>query len=182
MAHCILHQASLTCIESIIAQLPHRSSLNVSDCPNLRTLLPLAKYAFHDDDESHSLSNLNNLDDDDLTDQLPVRRELSNNRTHRSLNLRHLWIRGCNLSTMSKTEWSAVFEALSQSSGPLERMTLSRNRMWFLEGGIGKLESLSYLFVEDNYSIGDHSIGDSGVRFELPMELGCKFCMIKASI
>ncbi len=76
---------------------------------------------------------------------------------------------------MSKKEWSAVFEALSRSSGPLERMTLSRNRMSFLEGGIGKLESLSYLFVEDNYSVGDNGIGDRGVRFELPMELGCTF-------
>jgi len=167
----IRQNSSLTCIESIIAQLPNLSSLNVSDCPNLRTLAPIAKYTSQDDDESRSSLNLNN-NNDDVSNQPSIGRETSNNQTHRSLNLRHLWIRGCNLSTMSKKEWSAVFEALSQSSGPLERMTLSRNRMRFLEGGIGKLQSLSYLFLEDNYSAGDDCVGDRGMRFELPMELG----------
>jgi hypothetical protein len=74
---------------------------------------------------------------------------------------------------MSKTEWSNVFTALSQSSGPLERMTLSRNRMRYLDKGIGRLESLSYLFVEDNHYV--DGCCDDGVGFELPMELGCKF-------
>ncbi|KAL7517305.1 hypothetical protein ACHAWX_002239 [Stephanocyclus meneghinianus] len=166
----IRQNSSLTCIESIIAQLPNLSSLNVSDCPNLHTLAPIAKYASQDDDESGSSLNLNY--NDESTNQSPIGRETSNNQTHRSLNLRHLWIRGCNLSAMTRNEWSAVFEALSLSSGPLERMTLSRNRMSFLEGGIGKLESLSYLFVEDNYSVGGNGIGDRGTRFDLPVELG----------
>lgn len=65
-----------------------------------------------------------------------------------------------------------MFDSLSRSVGPLERMTLSRNRMTFLESGIGKLKSLSYLFVEDNYSVGDGSVKQT---FELPDELGCEF-------
>jgi hypothetical protein len=73
---------------------------------------------------------------------------------------------------MSKSEWSDVFDSLSRSAGPLERMTLSRNQMTFLEGGIGKLKSLSYLFVEDNYSVGGGSVKQT---FELPDELGCEF-------
>ena len=71
---------------------------------------------------------------------------------------------------MSRSEWSAVFDALSRSSGPLERMTLSRNRLSYLDGGIGKLKCLSYLFVEDNYFVGE----GGGSAFDLPDELGCK--------
>ncbi|KAL3785107.1 hypothetical protein HJC23_006156 [Cyclotella cryptica] len=168
----IRQNSSLTCIESIIEQLPNLSSLNLSDCPNLRTLAPIARYASYDDNESQFTLNLNNNGHGDISDERPIRREPSNNQSQRSLNLRHLWIRGCNLSTMSKKEWSKVFDALSRSSGPLERMTLSRNRMRFLEGGIGKLESLSYLFVEDNCPASNDSLGDSEMRFELPMELG----------
>jgi Leucine-rich repeat (LRR) protein len=142
-------EASLKCIDSIITQLPHLSSLNISDCPNLLTLAPLAKcnaaIASFDHNDGEQPSNLN---------------------------LKHLWVRGCNLSEMSRAEWSAVFDALSKSSGPLERMTLSRNRISYLEGGISKLKNLSYLFVEDNYFV-EESTG-VGKAFNLPDELGCK--------
>lgn len=145
--------ASLTCIESIITQLPHLSSLNISDCPKLCTLTPLA------------MLNNNSQSTEDTS---------TNMQQARNLNLRHLWVRGCNLSGMSKNDWSEVFDALSRSSGPLERLTLSRNRISYLDGGIGKLKALSYLFVEDNYSANEN--GKNGKTFELPDELGCKCC------
>lgn len=141
--------ASLKCIDSIVTQLPHLSSLNISDCPNLLTLAPLAKY------------NCGNTSDGNDEEQPRV------------LSLRHLWVRGCNLFGMSTFDWSAVFDALSKSSGPLERMTLSRNRISYLESGIGKLKSLNYLFVEDNYFAEDPEC--KGKAFDLPDELGCKF-------
>ena len=144
----IIQKALLTCIDSIVTQLPQLTSLNISDCPNLRTLAPIAQY---NGETNSTEANVN-----------------------RNLNLRHLWVRGCNLSTMSKREWSRIFHALSRSTGPLERMTLSRNRMSYLEAGIGKLESLSYLFVEDNYYVGDDGVGSA---FELPDELGCE-CLL----
>ena len=107
-----LKKASLRCIDSLTSQLPHLTSLNLSDCPNITTLAPLA------------ISQV--------------------------LNLRHLWVRGCNLSSMSREEWASVFDTLAES--PLERLTLSRNNMRYLHENVGKIKSLQYLFVEDNTS------------------------------
>jgi Leucine-rich repeat (LRR) protein len=117
----IRQNASLTCIDSLVSQLPNLASLNLSDCPNLRTLAPIAL------DPEHGQG----------------RRRLRSR-------LRHLWVRGCDLSGMTDSEWDGVFEALAASEGPLERLTLSRNGMTCLHPSVGKLASLVYLFVEDN--------------------------------
>lgn len=122
-------------IDSIITQLPNLTSLNLSDCPNIRTLLPLASVVSIENDATSA-----EHDDDDDDDA----------SRHRLLALKHLWVRGCNLNTMSNEEWASVFDALAESTGPLERLTLSRNNMSYLHGNIGKLTSLTYLFVEDN--------------------------------
>ncbi len=160
--------ATLTCIESI-AKLPNLISLNLSDCPNIRSLVPLADAlhsAAHRQQNIEAYSTVNVADSD--VDHAPVIQH------KRKLNLRHLWVRGCNLSGMTSEEWSLVFDALAESTGPLERLTLSRNEMSFLHGGIGKLKSLAYLFVEDN-NVAEMTRDDHSRRgFELPDELGCK--------
>jgi hypothetical protein len=140
----IRQNASLTCIDSLIAQLPQLASLNLSDCVNLRTLAPLARAR-------------DTLGGDDAIYRRP-------------LNLRHLWVRGCNLSFMTEDEWANVFDALAESSGPLERLTLSRNNMNYLHGNIGKSKSLTYLFVEDNDTTSGATKTDDG--FEIPNALG----------
>jgi len=153
--YCYVHiyainkKASLTSIDSIITQLPNLSSFNLSDCPNVRTLAPLASVLFLEDDEATSSSSSNNNNGSSSGSRRRHRR----NR----LALRHLWVRGCDLSHMASEEWSNVFEALAESTGPLERLTLSRNNMSYLHGSIGKLTSLTYLFLEDNNSTGGSS-------------------------
>lgn len=169
-------QASLTCIGSLISQLPHLTSLNLSDCPNIRTLAPLATaLAFpHEHDTAQAIQDGFNLEDF-------FEERVNNPRTRRALNLRHLWVRGCNLSTMSADEWAMVFDALSECSSGLERLTLSRNNMTHLHPNIGKLKQLTYLFVEDNYcapKVGGIGGGntmkgdDTSKGFEMPDELG----------
>mmetsp|Transcript_1728 Transcript_1728/g.3692 ORF Transcript_1728/g.3692 Transcript_1728/m.3692 type:complete len:458 (-) Transcript_1728:90-1463(-) len=154
----VRQNASLTCIDSLISQLPHLTSLNLSDCPNIRTLAPLAS----------ALSIVEDGNTDDLNLE-----EFAGNRFRHTLNLRHLWVRGCNLSFMSKEEWANVFDALAESSGPLERLTLSRNSMSYLHGNIGKLKRLNYLFVEDNHAGGGTKNGTNiSNGFEIPDELG----------
>ena len=90
----------------------------------------------------------------------------------RTLNLRHLWVRGCNLRSMERDEWADVFDALAISSGPLERLTLSRNGMRYLHSHVGKLKSLTYLFVEDNDGGATMKSNTPGIGFEVPDELG----------
>jgi len=150
----IRQNATLTCITSLITQLPQLSSLNLSDCPNLCTLAPLAMALAADDPHQDQEGN------GDPSEQELLLGNNNNNRrrrtrSRRTLSLRHLWVRGCNLSTMSRNQWADVFDALSESSGPLERLTLSRNRMKYLHGNVGKLKSLTYLFVEDNNDVKD---------------------------
>mmetsp|Transcript_3986 Transcript_3986/g.6576 ORF Transcript_3986/g.6576 Transcript_3986/m.6576 type:complete len:323 (-) Transcript_3986:304-1272(-) len=194
--------ASLTCIESLVSQLPHLSSLNLSDCPNIRTLAPLATallarttLPLSQRDDDGVLQHEDASDDDSSSSEAPfvVDNHLNphpSNQQHqrrRTLNLRHLWVRGCNLSNMSRGEWSEVFDALAESSGPMERLTLSRNNMSYLHGNIGKLKGLTYLFVEDNddsstnstnnynYSNNNNRLkmyDDTIKAFELPDELG----------
>ena len=125
----------MTSIDSIITQLPNLTSLNLSDCPNVRTLLPLASVVSIENDAT---TNDEHDDDDDDSRHHP-----------RLLALKHLYVRGCNLNTMSNEEWASVFDALAESTGPLERLTLSRNNMSYLHGNIGKLTNLTYLFVEE---------------------------------
>ena len=143
--------ASLTSIDSIITHVPHLTSFNLSDCPNVHTLSPLAPAAVDDD-----ATNNNDRDHDN-----------SSRHQTRRLALKHLWVRGCNLGSMTKDEWANVFDALADSTGPLERLTLSRNNMKYLHGNIGKLTSLTYLFVEDNKDFDKESIG-----FHIPDEIG----------
>mmetsp|Transcript_24455 Transcript_24455/g.42831 ORF Transcript_24455/g.42831 Transcript_24455/m.42831 type:complete len:485 (+) Transcript_24455:165-1619(+) len=158
----IRQNASLTCIDSLISQLPHLTSLNLSDCPNIHTLAPLATTLGMPQQQREGTLQENQL----------------NPTTRRTLSLRHLWVRGCNLSSMSREEWSNVFDTLSESTGPLERLTLSRNNMSYLHGNIGKLKRLTYLFVEDNDVTGgsmNNATPRRGSRnsgFELPDELG----------
>ena len=71
---------------------------------------------------------------------------------------------------MSEDAWAIAFDALSKSTGPLERLTMSRNKMSYLHGGIGKLKSLTYLFVEDN-----DGAAEGGKGFGIPEELGCEY-------
>lgn len=166
----IYHKASLTCIDSLISQVPNLTSLNLSDCPNIRTLAPLATALEMQQDQSRNQQD-HDVDGGPLHEP-PIRRTLS---------LRHLWVRGCNLSRMSREEWSDVFDALAESSGPLERLTLSRNNMSFLHKGVGKLKRLTYLFIEDNNagtSCGTMESNDeprgsvSSSGFAIPDELG----------
>ncbi len=138
----------MTSIDSIITQLPNLTSLNLSDCPNVRTLLPLASVVSIENDATTNDEHDDEHDDD--------------SRHHRRLlALKHLWVRGCNLNTMSNEEWASVFDALAESTGPLERLTLSRNNMSYLHGNIGKLTNLTYLFVEDNNTTGGSSSNSS---------------------
>ena len=130
----------MRCIDSLISQLPHLTSLNLSDCPNIRTLAPLAI--------QQDIVEETNHDDNPA----PPRRRI--------LNLRHLWVRGCNLSSMSREEWASVFDTLAEC--PLERLTLSRNNMRYLHENVGKLKTLQYLFVEDNAAgFGNGRSGDN---------------------
>lgn len=159
----------LNCIESI-AKLPHLVSLNLSDCPNIRSLVPLANNLHPTTRHQHDIradSILHTAGEIDV-DHEPIFQQ------KRTSNLRHLWVRGCNLSGMTSDDWSLVFDALAESTGPLERLTLSRNKMSYLHGGIGKLKNLAYLFVEDNVGAGVASDVQSRRGFELPDELGCK--------
>ncbi|KAK1735103.1 hypothetical protein QTG54_014169 [Skeletonema marinoi] len=141
----IRQNASLTSIDSIITQLPNLTSFNLSDCPNVRTLAPLASVALSENDATNG--------------------EYDSSRRHNSLALKHLWVRGCSLSNMTNEEWANVFEALAGSSGPLERLTLSRNNISYLHGNIGKVTSLTYLFLEDNSACGSNG-------FVIPGEIG----------
>ncbi|KAL7538417.1 hypothetical protein ACHAXR_009314 [Thalassiosira sp. AJA248-18] len=153
--------ASLTCIDSLISQLPNLISLNLTDCPNIRTLTPLAT--------TLAMPTVQQANDFSLG--APAEENLNNPPIQRTLSLRHLWVRGCNLSFMSREDWANVFDALAESSGPLERLTLSRNNMSYLHGNIGKL-SLHYLFVEDNDGGDTMKCNAPGKGFEIPDELG----------
>jgi len=172
----IRQNANLNCIESI-AQLPHLVSLNLSDCPNVRSLVPLADNlhsatSHQQDTGADSILHMAGATD---VEHEPVFQQ------KRTSNLRHLWVRGCNLSGMTRDDWSLVFDALAESTGPLERLTLSRNKMSYLHGGIGKLKSLAYLFVEDNDGAEMASDVQSRRGFELPDELGSLACLRFAS-
>ncbi len=164
----VIKKASLTSIDSIITQLPNLSSFNLSDCPNVRTLAPLAAVLFLEDEEDATTTTNNGSSSSS-----------SRRRRHQRLALRHLWVRGCDLSHMKSEEWSNVFEALAESTGPLERLTLSRNNMSYLHGSIGNLASLTYLFLEDNNTTGGGSSSSSvtndatrGGGFVIPEEIG----------
>ena len=134
----------MRCIDSLISQLPHLTSLNLSDCPNIRTLAPLAIQQDIVEGTNHDHDN-----------PAPPPRGM--------LNLRHLWVRGCNLSSMSREEWAGVFDTLAEC--PLERLTLSRTNMRYLHENVGKLNSLQYLFVEDNASgFGNGRSGDNATN------------------
>ena len=135
----------MTSIDSIITHVPNLTSFNLSDCPNVRTLSPLA--SARDSDAT------NNNDRDHDT-----------NRRHTRLALKHLWVRGCNLGNMTNEEWANVFDALADSTGPLERLTLSRNNMSYLHGNIGKLTSLTYFFLEDNNNFVGDDDDDGGTN------------------
>ena len=131
----------MTSIDSIIAQLPNLSSLNLSDCPNVRTLSPLASVLFSEDDATiTSAATFSNNENN----------HRNNESRRRTLALKHLWVRGSDLANMSDHEWTNVFEALAESDGPFTRLTLSRNNLTYLHPSIGKLTSLTYLFLEDN--------------------------------
>lgn len=133
---CTPGKAALTCIDSIVSQLPHLTSLNLSDCPNIRTIAPLASALLSVppnrggavDEDDHGF-DLDRFIDDRVNDRADRRR----------LNLRHLWVRGCDLSSMTRDEWADVFDALAESSGPLERLTLSRDGIAGLHPNVGKL-------------------------------------------
>mmetsp|Transcript_16536 Transcript_16536/g.27216 ORF Transcript_16536/g.27216 Transcript_16536/m.27216 type:complete len:412 (+) Transcript_16536:244-1479(+) len=160
----IRQNASLSSIDSIINHVPNLASFNLSDCPNVRTLSPLA---------SAVISLVNDDDDDDTTNND------RDNRRRSRLALKHLWIRGCNLGNMTNEEWANVFDALAESTGPLERLTLSRNNMSYLHGNIGKLTSLTYFFLEDNNNFDDgghcstHNHAESSNSgFVIPEEIG----------
>lgn len=73
-----------------------------------------------------------------------------NRKGRRNLRLQNLWIRGCNLSTMRSEEWGRVFDNLAESTGPLEMLTLSGNRLACLHENVVKCKSLVHLFIEDN--------------------------------
>ena len=68
----------------------------------------------------------------------------------RKLRLKNLWIRGCNLSSMQSEEWGRVFDNLAESTGPLEMLTLSGNRLTHLHENVVKCKGLAQLFIEDN--------------------------------
>ena len=104
-------------IGSIISQLTNLQSLNICDCSNLASILPIAT--------------------------VPA-------QTGRRLALKHLWIRGCNFTHTTLAEWDGIFKSLASSTGPVERLALSRNQMAYLPCSIATLSaSLSYLFIED---------------------------------
>ena len=71
---------------------------------------------------------------------------------------------------MTSEEWANVFDALAGSTGPLERLTLSRNDMSYLHGNVGQLKSLTYMFVEDNNPGG--GVYNNGRDFVIPEEIG----------
>lgn len=71
-------------------------------------------------------------------------------QTGRRLALKHLWIRGVNFSRTTTAEWEGIFKSLAMSTGPVERLALSRNQMAYLPCSIASLSTaLTYLFVED---------------------------------
>mmetsp|Transcript_35315 Transcript_35315/g.77363 ORF Transcript_35315/g.77363 Transcript_35315/m.77363 type:complete len:431 (+) Transcript_35315:321-1613(+) len=71
-------------------------------------------------------------------------------QTRRRLALKHLWIRGVNFSRTTAEEWEGIFKSLAMSTGPVERLALSRNQMAYLPCSIASLStSLAYLFIED---------------------------------
>jgi hypothetical protein len=132
-------------------------------------LSPLATAVLFDNHSNNDNNDNNDVNDDNPDPPVMIRRR------RRRLALRHLWVRGCNLLNMSNEEWSQVFSALAESTGPLERLTLSRNNMTFVHGDIGKLKSLTYLFIEDNHAPVESVAGVDGRGsngFVLPEEIG----------
>ena len=140
----IRQNALLTSLSSIASHLPNLASLCISDCPNLRTISHLAP------------TRTRHATADEESDELWLSRRL---------NLKQVWVRGCNLTAMSPVEWGRVFDALANSNGPLKLLFLSRNRLTYLHQNVGKLTSLEHLSVENNECLEPGGFG-------LPDELG----------